>query len=123
VAPAPCRGRVLVPGEGDCMRKLRARTLVLGVMALCLIAVGAAGVVAQGASATGAQPSAQLPDDQFVPVKTLPGQEQLPAPILVMTAYAFVWAALLVYVWTVWRRLMKVEREMHELAGRLGEKR
>jgi CcmD family protein len=40
-----------------------------------------------------------------------------------MVAYGFVWAALLVYVWTVWRRLMKIEREMHDLSARIGDKR
>jgi CcmD family protein len=69
------------------------------------------------------QAAPQDPQDQFVPVKTLPAQETLPAAPLVMTAYAFVWAVLLVYVWTVWRRLMKVEREIHDLSARIGEKR
>ena len=69
------------------------------------------------------RPPLQEPADQFVPVKTLPAQEQLPAATLVMVAYGFVWAVLLVYVWTVWRRLMKVEREMHDLSARIGEKR
>ena len=39
-----------------------------------------------------------------------------------MTAYAFVWAVLLVYVWTIWRRVVKVERELRDLATRIGEK-
>ena len=56
-----------------------------------------------------------------MPVKDLPQQEQLPAAPLLITAYAFVWVALLVYVWTVWRRLLKVEREMRELAGRINQ--
>jgi CcmD family protein len=105
------------------MRTRRASALLVGVTAIWLIAMVSAGAWAQGAPVAGAQPTAQAPDDQFVPVKTLPAQEQLPAPMLVMTAYGFVWAALLVYVWTVWRRLMKVEREMHELSARLGDKR
>ena len=40
-----------------------------------------------------------------------------------MGAYAFVWAVLLVYVWTVWRRLLKVEKEIHALSERLKDKR
>lgn len=64
----------------------------------------------------GGAPAAQ---EEFVPVKDLPQQEQLPGGPLVLAAYGFVWAVLLVYVWTVWRRLGKVEREMRDLAGRL----
>jgi CcmD family protein len=68
--------------------------------------------------------AAQNPGDQFVPVKSLPQSqsEQLPAQTLVMVAYAFVWGVLLVYVWSVWRRLLKVEKEIHALAERLKEK-
>ena len=71
-----------------------------------------------------AQPAAQSPQDQFVPVKSLPRapSEQLPAQTLVMVAYVFLWAVLLVYVWTVWRRLLKVEKEIHALADRLRER-
>ncbi len=60
--------------------------------------------------------------DEFVPVKDLPAQEQLPAAPLVTAAYAFVWVVLLLYVWSVWRRLGRVEREVGELAARLGQK-
>jgi CcmD family protein len=38
-----------------------------------------------------------------------------------VAAYAFVWAVLLVYVWTVWRRLMKVERDIQQLASRVAD--
>jgi CcmD family protein len=46
------------------------------------------------------------------------GQEQLPATPLVFAAYAFVWVALLVYVFSLWRRLTRVERELSEVATR-----
>ena len=58
----------------------------------------------------------------YVPVKDLPQQETLPAAPLVMAAYAFVWAVLLVYVWSVWRRLLKVEHEVKDLSARLAAK-
>jgi CcmD family protein len=97
------------------------RAILVCLVVACLAA-------ASGPFVAAAQPSAPAssqpaPQDQFVPVKDLPAQEQLPAPGLVMTAYGFVWAVLLVYLWTIWRRLMKVEREMHDLTARLGEKR
>jgi CcmD family protein len=78
------------------------------IVALCVIGAAAAGLA-------GAQP---VPD-QFVPVRSLPQQEQLPAAPLLVAAYAFVWAVLLVYVWTIWRRLVKVEREIQQLASRV----
>ena len=88
-----------------------------------------AGLAAQAATqapspSASAGQAAQTPQDQFVPIKSLPQSqsEQLPAQTLVMVAYAFVWAVLLVYVWSVWRRLLKVEKEIHSLAERLKAK-
>jgi CcmD family protein len=57
----------------------------------------------------------------FVPVDDLPAQEQLPAAPLVAIAYGFAWAAILVYVWSLWRRLGRVEREFAALQRRLTE--
>jgi CcmD family protein len=36
-----------------------------------------------------------------------------------MGAYAFVWIALLVYVWSLWRRMGKLERELADLRRRV----
>ena len=61
---------------------------------------------------------AQDPDG-FKPLA--PGQslqEQLPATPLVFTAYAFVWVALLVYVFMLFNRLKKVERELVDLRSK-----
>jgi CcmD family protein len=56
----------------------------------------------------------------FVPVKALPAaQETLPAAPLVIAAYAFVWVVLIVYLWALWRRLGKVQREIGDLNRRL----
>jgi CcmD family protein len=100
------------------------RALARLLLIVCLTSVAAGTLSAQGTPPAGNPPAVQQePLDQFVPVKTLPAQEQLPAATLVMSAYGFVWAVLLVYVWTIWRRLMKVEREMLDLTARLGEKR
>jgi CcmD family protein len=61
--------------------------------------------------------AAQPPSGQteFVPASTLPPTEQLPSAPLLITAYAFVWVAVMFYVWTIWRRLNKVEDEMRAL--------
>jgi CcmD family protein len=52
----------------------------------------------------------------FVPADSVPAADQLPAAPLLITAYAFVWVAVMVYLWTIWRRLNKVETEMRALA-------
>ena len=62
------------------------------------------------------QPPAQ---EGFVPVDSLPDQEQLPATPLVAAAYGVAWAAVFGYIWLLWRRLARVERELAEVARRL----
>jgi CcmD family protein len=57
--------------------------------------------------------------NEFVPVTSLPPGDQLPAAPLLIAAYAFVWVAVLVYVWSVWRRLGRVEAEMQALQKRV----
>jgi CcmD family protein len=62
----------------------------------------------------------QPAQEGFVPVDQLPaGQEQLPATPLVAAAYAVAWVAILIYVWFLWRRLARVERELADVAKRL----
>jgi len=53
---------------------------------------------------------------EFVPVDQLPAGEQLPAAPLLIAAYVFVWVAMLAYVWSLWRRLGKAERDISELS-------
>ncbi|MGH2601521.1 MAG: CcmD family protein [Dehalococcoidia bacterium] len=57
------------------------------------------------------QPPAQ---DEFVPVSELPREEQLPAAPFLIAAYAIAWLVVIVYVWRLWRRLSRVERELRE---------
>lgn len=56
--------------------------------------------------------------DGFVPVTELPASQQLPAAPYLVGAYAFIWLAVMFYLWSIWRRLGKVEREMRTLEGR-----
>jgi CcmD family protein len=83
--------------------------------------VGVLLAAAPGAEAAQPQPP---PDEQqkefgeYVPFDQLPPSEQLPAAPLLVTAYAFAWVVVLFYVWTVWRRLGKVEAEMRLLEKR-----
>ncbi|OFW08512.1 MAG: hypothetical protein A3H96_15080 [Acidobacteria bacterium RIFCSPLOWO2_02_FULL_67_36] len=85
----------------------------LGVMAL-LLALGVAQPVfaAQPPASTAAQ-------EGFVPVKDVPAQEQLPAAPLVMAAYAVAWVAVFGYIWSVWSRLGRVERDLAEVSRRV----
>jgi CcmD family protein len=46
-------------------------------------------------------------------------QETLAASPLVLTAYAFVWVALVAYVFLLWRRLARVEKELGDIQSRL----
>jgi CcmD family protein len=93
---------------------MRFRVLV-GLLLLAAVAANTGHAVAASA-----QPAAQ---EQFVPISELPPEEQLPAPRLLIAAYAFVWVAILTYLWFLWRRLGNVERELADVASRLAEKR
>jgi CcmD family protein len=55
----------------------------------------------------------------FVRADELPQREELPAAPLVMAAYAVAWAAIFLYVWSIWHRLARVEREMADVSRRL----
>ena len=57
-------------------------------------------------------------DSEYVPV-TGGEQEQLPAAPLVIGAYAVVWIAVVLYLWSIWRRLAHVEREIAHVARRV----
>jgi CcmD family protein len=68
--------------------------------------------------------AAQQSQEVFRPLQ--PGditQEVLPATPLVYGAYAFVWVALIAYVFLLWRRLARVEREHAEVNTRLANRR
>ena len=52
---------------------------------------------------------------EYVPATPSTATEQLPAARLLIPAYAFVWIAAMVYVWTIGRRLNKVESDMRAL--------
>jgi CcmD family protein len=68
-----------------------------------------------GATPIAAQP--QPAPEEFVPVRDAE-TERLPAAPLVMSAYAVAWLLIFLYVWSLWRRLNQVERELAELGQR-----
>ena len=55
-------------------------------------------------------------------VNDIPAADQLLAAPLLITAYAFVWVALMIYLWSIWRRLAKVETEMRALERRQSQR-
>jgi type VI protein secretion system component VasF len=63
-----------------------------------------------------AQPPAG--QSEFVPLNELPESEKLPAAPLLVVAYAVFLVLMVFYVWTVWRRLNKVEADMRTLEQR-----
>ena len=83
-----------------------------------LIALTSFVLIASSAFA-GQPPAGQ---SEFVPVDSVPVSDQLPAAPLLITAYAFVWIAVMVYVWTIWRRLNRVEDEMRALAQKIPQR-
>lgn len=64
------------------------------------------------------QPPGGAATDGFVPLDSLPPGEQLPAAPLLITAYAFVWVLLMAYLWSIAKRLRRVESEMETLRKR-----
>jgi len=67
----------------------------------------------------------QTPQQGFQPIGDIPdaARETLAASPLVYGAYGFVWIALVVYVFLLWQRLGKVERELADVTARLAARR
>lgn len=78
---------------------------------LVLLALGAA----LPAVTTAQPPSTTAAQDEFVPMSEVPESEKLPAAPLVIGAYAFIWLAALAYLWSIWRRVGAVDREIAQL--------
>lgn len=56
---------------------------------------------------------------EYVPVDPSQEKEQLPAAPIVMGAYAVVWVVVVAYLWSIWRRLSRVERELAQVSRRI----
>ena len=64
--------------------------------------------------------AAQPAQDEFVPMESVPPEDQLPAAPLLVAAYALLWVFVLGYLWSIWRRMSTVERELSDLSRRAG---
>ncbi len=68
------------------------------------------------------KPQTPAQQNEFVPVDELPPADQLPAAPLLVAAYAVAWLAIFFYLFSIWRRLQKVEKELGDVARRVGER-
>jgi CcmD family protein len=93
------------------VRALVMRSLAAAILCATALAVSASTVLAQ-------PPPGSAPDG-FVPVENLGTQEKIPAAPLVMGAYAIAWIAVFGYMWSIWRRLGRVERELADVSRRV----
>ena len=64
-------------------------------------------------------PSTTAAQDGFVPLDESKVQERVPAAPILMAAYAIAWVVIFGYVWTLWSRLSRVEREIVEVSRRI----
>jgi CcmD family protein len=88
------------------------KRIALALLAVCLC-------LPTAAAAQGTPPPKPAAQDEFVPIDQLAPKEELPAAPLVMAAYIVAWLIPFVYVWSIWRRLNKVEAEIADVTRRL----
>jgi CcmD family protein len=81
---------------------------------MLVFAVALAGLSADAAAKV-EQPQ---PPKDFVPVDEASQDEQIPAMPLLGAAYGFIWVGVFGYVWSLGRRLQRVETEIAALEQR-----
>jgi hypothetical protein len=86
------------------------------------VIVGGVTLLYLTASAIAQQPAGQGLEG-FVPASSLPPTEQMPAAPLLIGSYGFFLVLMMFYLWTIWRRIGKVEKDMQELERRQGAAR
>ena len=94
----------------------RWRTVLLWVLLV-------AGPVAHVSVSAQDQPPKRPAQDEFVPLDELPPQEQLPAAPLLIAAYSVAWVMVAGYLFTIWRRLGRVEQELADVNRRVQQRR
>jgi CcmD family protein len=102
------------------MRAIQSRWRV--VLVWVLLAAGPAASVSLTAQ-TPAQPPRRPAQDEFVPIDQLPVQEQLPAAPLLISAYSVAWIAVAGYLFSIWRRMGRLEHELAEVSRRVQQRR
>jgi CcmD family protein len=89
------------------------------VLLCILLAAGAATVPLTAQD----QPPKRPAQDEFVPIDELPPQEQLPAAPLLIAAYSVAWVLVAGYLFSIWRRMGRVEHELAEIGRRVQQRR
>ncbi len=84
-----------------------------------LAAALAVGLAISASAQTPPPQTTPAPLEGFVPMSEAAPREVLPATPLVFYAYAFVWLALLAYVFSIWRRMARVEQDLAAVQRRL----
>ena len=65
------------------------------------------------------QPPPKAAQDEFLPIDQLPPGEQLPAARFLIIAYAVAWVLVAAYLFSIWQRLGRVEREIADVTRRV----
>ena len=82
-----------------------------------------AGLAATVPLAAQQQPPKRPAQDEFVPIDELPPTEQLPAAPLLIAAYSVAWVAVAGYLFSIWRRMGRVEHDLAEIGRRVQQRR
>jgi CcmD family protein len=85
---------------------------------LALLLIGPA-LSAQPPTAPAQPPPTSAAQDGFAPIDQLAKKEELPAAPLVMAAYSVAWLVIFGYIWSLWRRLQRVEIEIADVTRRI----
>jgi CcmD family protein len=75
------------------------------MVAMLIVLAGRAGAALQTTS-------------EFVPADQV-AQDHVPGGTLLLAAYAVAWVVVVAYVWIVWRRAGRIERELADLAAKI----
>jgi CcmD family protein len=87
---------------------------IVGRIVLAAVLIGSAATAPEAA----AQQRPDAAQEEFVPIDELPPEEKLPAAPFLIAAYSAAWLIVAVYLWSIWRRLQRVERELADVARR-----
>lgn len=97
------------------MNRVRSGWRVLPILAI----LGVGPILGAVVSAQQPPPQPKAAQDEFVPIDQLPPEEKLPAAPLLIAAYSVAWLAVAGYLFSIWRRLDRVERDIADAGRRL----
>jgi CcmD family protein len=89
------------------------------MLRVVLIAAFIAGALGMAGDVAAQPPKTPAAQEGYVPADQLPPGDSLPAAPLLIAAYAVAWLAVFGYLWSVWQRLSRVERDLGEVSRRI----